>query len=393
MKPLRLFRRGKVYYIGYEGNERSSLGTSNEKVARQLFKDAKKKWKDSKVTSIEKMRRIYFADFMKEYLAQREIEDLSEKTFKLDQYALKTMKEAIGNLPLRIIKRDTVEDFKAFCRKKKLQMSSINIMMRHLKTAFNHAYRKKYIDRNPFVKEHQHDKVFYDLGDNLPRFFKLKELKLLISEINDPRDYLIINMYFYTGMRRAELLNLKITDIDLDDGGDGNDGGGEEGNAVYITNQTRRTKTRKERAVPINEYLKPMLSYYLRKCDGSACVDILQSVEASLDEYQSFCLKEFTRIRPLKQAHDIGPLFPWWSHPDTITHRYQIYRDKAGLDKRLYDLRHTFGSFLSMAGTDIVKIKELMGHANIKTTEIYAKVNLKSLRGDVNKLKMPEGGK
>lgn len=389
MKPLRLYRRGKIYCIGYEGNRRKSLGTSNKQIALQLFNDEKKKWKDSKVTKIEKKRRIYLSDFTKEYLMQREIEDISSNTLRADKYALRTLKEAIANLPLRIIKRDTVEDFKAFCKMKKLRMSSVNILMRHLKTAFNYAYRKGYIDRNPFVKEHHHDKVFYDLGDSLPRFFKLKELQRLLSKIDDPRDYIIINTYFYTGMRRAELLNLKVTDIDLDDG-DGNDN---EGNAVYITNQTRRTKTKKERAVPINEYLKPMLSYYLRKCDGSACVDILCSMEAKLNEYQIFCLKEFARIRPLKKAHDIGPLFPWWSHPDTITHRYQKYRDKAGIDKRLYDLRHTFGSYLSMYGTDIVKIKELMGHANIKTTEIYAKVNLKSLRGDVNKLKMPEGGK
>lgn len=294
---MKLQLRGKIHYIRYSETRRRSLHTSDLKLAKRILKAEQDALRNSKVVSLTKQKKLPLSDFTDEYLNMRESDDISHKTYLADEYALTMMRNAIGNIPMRLIKRDTVEDYKSACKANKLQESSINITMRHLKAAFNDALRKKYIERNPFVKEHKHDRVFFDLGDNLPRFFKVRELKLLISVIADPRDYLIINMYFYTGMRRAELLNLKIADIDLDDG----DG------AVYITNKTKKTKTKKERAVPINPHFKPMLAYYLRKCDGSACVDILQSVEAALDEYGSFCLKEFKRIRPLKKAHDIGP--------------------------------------------------------------------------------------
>ena len=92
----------------------------------------------------------------------------------------------------------------------------------------------------------------------------------------------------------------------------------------------------------------------------------------------------------LKDAikHDVGPLFPRWRNKDTLSRLFKKYARLAGLgDKKLHDLRHTFGSYLAMAGEDIKRIKELMRHRDIKTTEIYAKLTTESLKKAVNKLK------
>ncbi len=52
---------------------------------------------------------------------------------------------------------------------------------------------------------------------------------------------------------------------------------------------------------------------------------------------------------------------------------WEIVKGKAGLeDFRLKDLRHTFGTWLAIGGTPLIVIRDLMGHKNIKTTEIYA---------------------
>ncbi|MEA1876040.1 MAG: tyrosine-type recombinase/integrase [Bacteroidota bacterium] len=62
-------------------------------------------------------------------------------------------------------------------------------------------------------------------------------------------------------------------------------------------------------------------------------------------------------------------------HPDTITKSFRKYADKAGLpgDKTLHSLRHTYALRTLQKTNNIVTVKELLGHSDIKTTLIYTK--------------------
>lgn len=369
---MKLIKRGEYWYIRYSEDKRVSLRTTDKRLAKRMFEERKQSLLDSSVACLQRKRGITLEQFSAEYLMQRGFEDLSSKTIKVDEYALNKLQEALGNVPLRLINREVIDDFKAYCKAKSLMKTSVNILLRHLRTSFNYGVEKEYLELNPCVKKSRHDRLFYDLGEQLPRYFGERELEILFNKIDDPRFYVMVNTYFFTGLRRVECLLLKVSDIDLK-----ND---------FLT--VSKSKTKKERAVPINQYLKPMLSILMRKCKHASCVDMLKQAE-KLTEYQSYCLTEFKRLEKLRKAGDIGRLFPWWHHPDTISHKFNALCKSIGVDKRLHDMRHTFGSYLAMAGEDVLKIKELMGHADIKTTEIYAKVNLESLRGSVGQLKAP----
>ena len=75
---------------------------------------------------------------------------------------------------------------------------------------------------------------------------------------------------------------------------------------------------------------------------------------------------------------DIGDIFDLdWEHVDFPNNQIRKIRNKtkhkADLkDFRLKDLRHTFASWLAINGIDIMQIRDLLGHSDVKTTQIYA---------------------
>ena len=69
----------------------------------------------------------------------------------------------------------------------------------------------------------------------------------------------------------------------------------------------------------------------------------------------------------------------------SVFHTWNKARIAAGLeDVRMHDLRHSFASFLVNSGRSIYKVKELLGHAHIKTTERYAHLDNKTLAQAIN---------
>lgn len=72
---------------------------------------------------------------------------------------------------------------------------------------------------------------------------------------------------------------------------------------------------------------------------------------------------------------------------DTMTHRFSKLIKKAGiLNSSLHTTRHTFGSHLAMAGVSPRKIQEVMGHADLKTTQIYMHLSPQSIKDSVDQL-------
>lgn len=69
-----------------------------------------------------------------------------------------------------------------------------------------------------------------------------------------------------------------------------------------------------------------------------------------------------------------------WRHPVTLSHKFRVLADGAGYPNvRLYDLRHTFGTVMTMAGVDPFHVSRLMGHTDIKTTQRYVTVTRQHL--------------
>jgi integrase/recombinase XerD len=176
----------------------------------------------------------------------------------------------------------------------------------------------------------------------LPKFLREDELEGLLAAARTERDRVLVSAGLYLGLRVAELCKLRVEDLDLDE-------------RTAFVNQG---KGGKDRVVPIPLRFVPALRAW---------------------------------VGPRRR----GPLFPSPRDPHkpltTRAVRYLVLRlaERAGVDRirvSPHKLRHTFATRLLARGADLREIQELLGHANIQTTTIYAAVVTERLRAAVDRL-------
>jgi len=156
------------------------------------------------------------------------------------------------------------------------------------------------------------------------------------------RDRAILELLYSTGIRRGEMLGLKLFDVDLHDG----------------TLRIRNAKFCKERVVPLGEHAAYYLTYYL-------------------DLARNCFVKNDSRENTLFVTCFGRPLD---SQALQVTMKKHI--DRSGIKKKisLHVLRHSFATHLLEGGADIFSIQELLGHKRVGTTQMYAKASLENLK-------------
>lgn len=306
---MKLFRRSNGYwYIRFSRGKEKSLRTKDKKLALKLFKEVQKEALKGKLIFLEKQQKITLKEFAKEYLDWSSTVK-SYATYKRDKLSLKKLIDFLGDISLKAITAKRLEEYHAFLLKRGQKPSGVNVEIRHLKAAFNKAVFWGYIEKNPYTKIKP-----LKIQKKPPKFLKENEIKLILDNIYDLDFKDLIICYLETGCRRQELLNLKKEDIDLQ-----ND---------YIRVKGKGNKTR---LIPMTETVKEILSKRMGK----------------------------------------DRIFPNW-HPDTVSHKWIALMKKLGLNYRLHDLRHTTASYLVIQGIPLKFVQELLGHADITTTQIYA---------------------
>jgi integrase len=334
---MKLVKRSNgYYYIYYDRVHKTSLKTKDDIEARKLFNLKKETILQGKIVELDKVKNIKLSHFKEDYLKTREI-NVKPETRDNDELSFRKLIDMLGDMALRQVDRKAIDEFKSKCLSFKLSKSYINIMLRSLRGAFNAALDAGYISSNPFLQRRGKPSILFKIDEEIPRFLNEREIEALFKVIGDPNFSLLVKFLLYTGLRRSELVRLNVKDVDLING------------VLYV----RGTKGKRDMPVPIHDDLKPVLKEIIR--------------------------------------HDVGPLFPRWRNKDSLSRLFKKYARLAGLgDRKLHDLRHTFGSYLAIAGEDIKRIKELMRHRDIKTTEIYAKLTTERLKEAVNKLKFAD---
>lgn len=237
-------------------------------------------------------------------------------------------------------------DFISYCKNVRKNDSKARARkVTTLKTFFKYlAVHIKAIKENPFV-ELESPKT----KKSLPKFLSLEQSRMLLNCVyndtseNKERDYCIITLFLNCGLRLAELVGLNLSDI-KDDG------------TMIVTG-----KGNKERLIYLNNSCLTAIRDYLKK----------RPADGIKDRNALFISRNRQRISRRMVQEIVNK-----------------YLDKCGLSEQGYSahkLRHTAATLMYQHGdVDILLIKEILGHENLSTTQIYTHVSDKQLREAVN---------
>ena len=169
----------------------------------------------------------------------------------------------------------------------------------------------------------------------LPNVLSKEEVKAILVALKNQKHKSMLSLIYACGLRRSELLNLELTDVQSD-------------RKILLI---RQSKGKKDRIVPLSEKILEMLrSYYL--------------------EY-----------RPKKWLFEgQNPLTQYSERSLEQVLKKSIITVKINKPVTLHWLRHSYATHLLENGTDLRYIQELLGHTSSRTTEIYTHVSTKNIQ-------------
>jgi integrase/recombinase XerD len=185
------------------------------------------------------------------------------------------------------------------------------------------------------------------LGHRLPKHvLTIQEVEQVLQQpnIHDPiglRDRAIMEVFYSTGMRRMEAIHLKLFDLDLERG------------TILI----RQGKGKKDRFVPIGDRAAAWVQKYLREARPKLALD---PDNGTL--FLSSAGEEISRDHL------------------TLTVRSYVLKAKTGKTGACHLFRHTMATLMLEGGADIRFIQQMLGHAELSTTEIYTHVSIRMLK-------------
>ena len=156
------------------------------------------------------------------------------------------------------------------------------------------------------------------------------------------RNHAIFATFVYAGLRKSELFNLRVTDVDVEN----------------LTIFVNKGKGSKDRFVPMSYTLAQILKSYLKE----------------RKRLNKTCPYFFTSMNRNKGFSDSG-----------LKRVVRKIKDASGIEFNIHKLRHTFATLMIEGGCDIYSLSKMMGHSDITTTTIYLSATAEHLRGQMSK--------
>jgi site-specific recombinase XerD len=277
-------------------------------------------------------------------------EQLRPSTIKAMKASVRTFVKRTGAENLQDVSLDLVREF-FYQGMEEHEWSYWTFMnyYKYLKKFFDWCVKNNHMSANPVLEITKPKKP-----QALPRRLTHEEgQKLLLESFNydwryefeRSRNYVIIAVLLYSGIRCGELINLRLIDINL-----------ETGNMLI-----RSGKGNKDRNVPIHHKLKYALKRYL-------------SERRRLGKRSEFLFVGVFSNKPLL-------------YKDVLRVCKKISKS-SGVSFTPHCLRHTFGSVAVEQGVGLPQLQAIMGHSNVASTMIYVKMNSKGLKESLDRVEL-----
>lgn len=257
---------------------------------------------------------------------------------RLRNYSLKTIKSYLYavksylNFRKFVIERLEIENVRYFLLQKQSSGASpqtVNLFLNGIKFFYRHV-----IKTNKKIDIH-----FAKRNKNLPIVLSRSEIQSIITALSNVKHTLLLSLAYGAGLRVSESVNLKVKDVDL----------------TELTIHIKQAKGKKDRITVFPEKLK----------------QDMQNLATIKDKNDYFFSSERGGKLTTRTAQNIF--------------KNALRKTSIRKDVTFHSLRHSFATHLLENGVDVRYVQELLGHRNIRTTQIYTQVTNPSLK----KIKSP----
>lgn len=283
--------------------------------------------------------------FINYLLNERHYSDLTIKAYQRDLNEFEDFLISSGGTTFYDIAYQDVRLYLAFLTERQLSRTTIARKLSTLRSFFKYAIHQKWTDTNPLELIQYSSKK-----QRLPDFFYESEINSIIEAAKQDehpsalRNVAVLELLYATGMRVSECCQLKTSQIDYD-----------------IQMIRVIGKGNKERIVPVGDQAIAAVKDYQNYLRGQLVANIPNS------PYSDFLFLS-DKGKPLTAAQ-----------VRSILNRI-VKQQGSNLKINPHKLRHTFATHLLNNGADMRSVQELLGHADLSSTQIYTHVTKDKLR-------------
>ena len=240
-----------------------------------------------------------------------------------------------------------IRHYTAHLTKSNFKPSSIRRKLSALQSFFKFLKKNDYIASNPtaLISRPKMPRQLKDIPKEreLAQIPSHNEQSYTDEDFESIRDFCIVEMLYGTGMRRQELIDLKVSDLDM---------------AEQIVRVTG--KGSKQRIIPLSDYLKELLNHYLK----------IREKKVYSDEPYLFLTKKGKKV----SKSLVYVIVKFYLSAVTDVHQ-----------KSPHMLRHAFATHMLNRGADLRSIRELLGHSSLAATQIYTQNDIQKLKSVYNR--------
>lgn len=277
------------------------------------------------------------ADYQQFITSEKQLSTHSIKSYLRDLNKLQLFCEKNQIHQLSELRNHHVRNLVSSLRQSGLSSKSIHRCLSSLRSFFDYAVGRQWLEKNPAL-----DIQAPKINKHLPKTLDVDQMGQLLhfqgNSMVDCRDRAIFELMYSSGLRLSETVSLNLSDIDFTD------------TMVRVTGKGQKT-----RDIPVGRLALEAVECWLKR----RCEWLKQEDETAL-----FITQRGKRISPR-----------------TVQYRLAKIAEQRMLAQKVHPhmLRHSFASHMLESSSDLRAVQELLGHANLSTTQIYTHLDFQQL--------------
>lgn len=278
---------------------------------------------------------LYLNDYIQHLTFERGLSTLTCKSYARDIQLLESLAD---NVNLELIKTQQVRRFISTMHSRGLSSKSIARALSAWRGFYDYLIHHKGFTQNPVIGLRAPKSA-----KTLPQALSVDQAVKFVDIQGDGtlevRDHAILELFYSSGLRLAELVNLDIDMLDFSEG------------TVTVTGKGNKT-----RIVPLGSHAANALQIWLQ-----------QRTNIVINE------KHIKAVFVTQQGHRITPR--------AVQYRVKAWAIKQGINTDMHPhlLRHSFATHVLQSSQDLRAVQEMLGHANIRTTQVYTHLDFQHL--------------